>query len=224
MDNTGYWFLDAAIRLKIPFHWLSAGTVGEMLNRPHHNLAAAELLAVLERMFERGDLFLEYGDRSGQRHQTQAPSWSEIEAALYKSHAAQMEGSEYVFYGVTDRGGALWERLSHPQWDLFFEEGYGTDPYEGEMTASTRAFIEQRLAFIPYDPVIGAILPGSVRWSVLQPWQATYWKQLPLGYRIEFTYLPLTEAETLARLTPPHRMDAWHQRVDRWYRSYLEPE
>ena len=83
MDKIEYWFLDAAIRLKIPFHWLSASNVGEMLNRPPHNLSTSELLVVLERMFERGDLFLEYVDRDGQRRRIQAPSRSEIEAALY---------------------------------------------------------------------------------------------------------------------------------------------
>lgn len=217
MNKIEYWFLDAAIRLKIPFHWLSAGNVDEMLNRPHHNLSMSKLLVVLERMFERGDLFLEYRDRHEQSYRTQVPSRSEIETALYMTRAEGIDQSEHVFYGVTARGGAQWETLSHPQWDHFYDEGYGIDPYEGEMTASTRDLIEERLALIPFDAFIKAIVPESVRWSVLQPWEATYWKQLPIGYRIEFTYLPLTEAEKLARSTPPGR-------VHTWYTSYLEPE
>lgn len=224
MNKSEYWFLDAAIRLKIPFHWLSADNVDEILNRPHHNLSRSELPVVLERMFERGDLFLEYRNHSEQRSRTRAPSRSEIEAALYMSHTERIDQAEQVFYGVTALGGALWETLSHPQWDDFFLEGYGIDPYEGEMSASTRSLIEERLALIPYDSFIKAIVPESVRWSVLQPWEATYWKQLPIGYRIEFTYLPLSEAETLARSTPPDHVQAWYQRVSRWYTSYLGPE
>ncbi|HLO13509.1 MAG TPA: hypothetical protein VK206_01680, partial [Anaerolineales bacterium] len=178
----------------------------------------------LERMFERGDLFLEYMNRDNESHRTQAPSRSEIEAALHISHDEWIKQAEQVFYGVTNRGGALWEALSHPQWDHFYDEGYGANPYEGQITASTRRLIEEWLAFIPYDSFVKTIVPESVRWSVLQPWEATYWKQLPIGYHIEFTYLPLTEAEKLDRSTPPDWARAWHQRVRRWYTSYLEPD
>jgi len=194
--------------------------VDEMLNRPHHNLSTSELLVVLVRMFERGDLFLQYTNRHEQRYEMQVPSRSEIEAALCTNHDEWIDGSERVFYGVTGQGGALWETLSHPRWDHFYDEAYGIDPYEGEMTACTRGLIEERLACIPYDSFIKAILPESVRWSVLQPWEATYWKQLPVGHHIEFTYVPLTEAERLARSTPPGWVQAWYQRVRRWYTSY----
>ena len=224
MNKIEYWFLDAAIRLKIPFSWLSASNVDELLNRPHHGLSMSELPEVLERMFERGDLFLEYTNHDEQRRRTQVPSRSEIEAALYISRDQWIEQSEQVFYGVTGLGGALWETLSHPQWDHFYDEGYGTNPYEGEMTASTGGLIEEWLALVPYDLSIKAIVPESLRWSVLQPWEATYWKRLPVGYHIEFTYLPLTEEERLERSISLDKVNAWHQRVSRWYTSYLEPQ
>lgn len=224
MNKNEYWFLEAAIRLKIPFPWLSAGNVDELLTRPHHHLSRPELLIVLERLFARGDLFLEYVDRHGQSERRQAPSRSEIEAALYSAQEEGIGPPERLFYGVTAQGGALWERHSHPQWDLFFEEGYGIDPYEGEMAASTPGLIEERLGHAPYDTMIKAIVPESLRWSVLQPWQATYWKQLPLGYRVEFTYLPLSEGEERTRPAPPDWVGAWRQRVRKWYTSYLETE
>ena len=60
MNKIEYWFLDAAVRLKLPFHWLSASNVDELLNRPHHQHSGPELLTVLERLFARGDLFLDF--------------------------------------------------------------------------------------------------------------------------------------------------------------------
>jgi hypothetical protein len=224
MDKIEYWFLDAAIRLKIPFHWLSVSNVDELLNRPHHHLSLSDLVVVLERMFERGDLFLEYRNRHEPGDPMQVPSRREIEAALSMTHDQWINISEQVFYGVTARGGALWEALSHPRWEYFYEERYGIDPYVGEMTAPTRDLIEERLALVPYDPFIKVIVPESVQWSVLQPWEATYWKQLPIGYHMEFTYLPLAEGEKRERLTPPGWVQAWYQRTSRWYSSYLEPE
>jgi hypothetical protein len=224
MNHAEYWFLDAAIRLKIPFNWLSASNVDEMLNRPHHHLSAPELLVILQRMFERGDLFLEYSDRYQQHYRTQAPSRSEIESTLYLTHDEWMTRPEQAFYGVTILGGTKWETLSHPQWDRFYDEGYGIDPYEGEITAPDRGLVEQVLALAPYASFITAIVPESIRWSVLQPWEATYWKQLPIGYRVDFTYLPRSEDEELAHPAAPDWVHARYQHIRRWYTNYLEPE
>jgi hypothetical protein len=221
MNKIEYWFLDAAITAKIPFHWLSASNVDEMLNRPHHALTRPELLGVLERMFTRGHLFLEYTNRRDQSHQTHVPTRSEIAAALALPPGEWTNQSEWASYGVTASGGELWETVSHPQWNYFYEELYDVNPHRGEMTASTRGFIEERLTLIRYDPFIKAIVPESVQWSVLKPWQATYWKQLPTGHHVEFRYLPLTEAEKPARSTPPDRVRAWHQRVRGWYTNYF---
>lgn len=224
MDKIEYWFLDAAIRQKIPFDWLSAGNVDELLNRPHHSLSQPELLAVLERMFARGDLFLEYMNLRGQSSRTQAPSGDELQRALFSVRDPWLGQPERVLYGVTSQGGALWETHSQPKWEYFFEEGYGADPDEGEMSAQTRELIEERLALIPFDSFVKDIVSGSIRWSVLQPWEATYWKRLPLGYHVEFTYLPLTEAEKLARSDPENRMHEWYRRLGRWYAGYAGPE
>ena len=221
MKKAEYWFLDAAIRLKIPLNWLSASNVDEILNRPHHNLSAPELLVILERMFERGDLFLEYANRYEPSYRTQAPSRSEIEAALYMTHDEWIARPEQVFYGVTGRGGAKWETLSHPQWDRFYDEGYGIDPYEGEIIAPDRGLAEQLLALVPYDSFVKAIVPESIRWSVLQPWETTYWKQLPIGYHVDFTYLPRSEDKEITP-PPPEWVRMWCQRTRRWYTNYLE--
>ena len=224
MNQAEYWFLDAAIRLKIPFHWLSASNVAELLNRPHHNLSAAELVAMLQRMFERGDLFLEYSDHHEQCYQTRVPSRSEIESTLYLTHDEWMARPEQVFYGVTTLGGTKWEALSHPQWDRFYDEGYGIDPYEGEITASDRGLVEQLMALVPDAPFVKAIVPESLRWSVLQPWEATYWKQLPIGYRADFIYLPRNEDEQLACPAPSDWVHTWYQHKRRWYTNYLEQD
>lgn len=220
MNKTEYWFLDAAIELKVPLYWLSASNVDEMLNRPHHNLSAQALLEVLEQMFDRGELFLEYTNRYKQSYRTQAPSRRAIESALFMTTDEWMGRPEQVMYGVTGRGGATWETLSQPQWDRFYVEGYGINPYEGEITASERGLVEQLLRRAPYDSMVKAIVPESIRWSVLHPWEATYWKQVPIGYQVEFTYLTRSGDEEMP--LPPKWVRRWYQLRHRWYTHYLE--
>ena len=123
-------------------------------------------------------------------------------------------------YGVTGRGGATWETLSQPQWDRFYVEGYGINPYEGEITASERGLVEQLLRRAPYDSMVKAIVPESIRWSVLHPWEATYWKQVPIGYQVEFTYLTRSGDEEMP--LPPKWVRRWYQLRHRWYTHYLE--
>jgi hypothetical protein len=224
MNKAECWFLDTAIRLKIPVNWISATNVDEILNRPHHNLSTPELLVILERMVERGDLFVEYANRDEQRYRTQVPSRGEIESELCRTHDDWMAWSEQVFYGVTTTGGANWEALSHPQWDRFYDEAYVIEPYEGEITAAERGFAEQLLGLVRHNSFVKAIVPESIRWSVLQPWNATYWKQLRSGYRVDFTYLPSDEDAEIPHPAPPGWVHARHRRERKWYTSYLEPK
>jgi hypothetical protein len=221
MNKAEYWFLDAAVRLKIPVNWVSATNVDEILNRPRHNLSTPELLVVLERMVERGDLFVEFASRDEQRYRTQVSSHAEIESELSRTHDEWMVRSEHVFYGVTTVGGAKWEALSHPRWDRFYDESYGIEPYEGEITTAQRGYTEQVLGLVRHNPFVKAIVPESIRWSVLQPWDATYWKQLPSGYHVDFTYLPSDEDPE--HPAPLGLVQARHQQERRWYTSYLEP-
>ena len=62
------------------------------------------------------------------------------------------------------------------------------------------------------------VIPGSKHWDVLRPWQATYWKELPVGHRLRFNY------EWVARSFEPTdpKISEWFKEIHNWYTPYTE--
>ena len=98
---------------------------------------------------------------------------SEIEAALHGC-------GPVMSYGMTSRGGARWEAVAKPDWSRFLDESAGLDPDEVEVAGLDR----DRVASHIRRYTRFAVVPGSERWETLIPWQATYWKTIPRGYRV----------------------------------------
>jgi hypothetical protein len=70
--------------------------------------------------------------------------------------------------------------------------------------------LAKRMYLLGVSPV-----PGSKHWDVLEPWQATYWKVLPLGHRMRFSY----------DVPPPEpgfdpTAWAWLKEIQNWYTPF----
>ena len=195
MNYAHYWFLDTVIRRQIPFNWLSASNLGEMANRPTHNLADADLLDTLMYLFTEGDLMLKLSGRNNNVQSLASPSRDFVQSTLFMGHDAWIQHPQSIFYGVTAQGATKWEQLSAPQWEQYYEEGYGIEPYEGDIIASERAVTEEVFGMARCDPLVGTIVPASITWTAIHPWNATYWKTLPIGHQVCFTYLPFVETD-----------------------------
>jgi hypothetical protein len=52
---------------------------------------------------------------------------------------------------------------------------------------------------------------GSIQWDTIEPWEATYWRELPIGYRVRFYGL---EKKNNNDSCEP-RDTYWYH--DRWY-------
>lgn len=221
MKYEHYWLIDTAIRCHIPFNWLSARNLAEMLNRETHKLSDAALLETLLHMFAHGDLYLQLSNRDGRDTALMSPSRSFVEATLYANRDQWLTRQQRVFYGVTLQGAAKWERLSTPQWQKFFEAGYEVDPYQGEIIAAERSTAETLLTMTQYDEGIHTVISDSVAWTICQPWQATYWKVLPIAYRVRFTYTPSADTTYAAPVETPAWVQAWRSTQRAWYTSYI---
>lgn len=96
-----------------------------------------------------------------------------------------------IYYGLTKKGGALWESITSPDWTLYisasattFDDESDTDMWKCRAEGSDRALIER---FISESSIAIPLDPGASVWTELSPWQATYWKTLPHGYRVDYT-------------------------------------
>ncbi len=138
-----------------------------------------------------------------------------------------LDGKLKVVYYLTPQGGERWEAIARPDWNKFLINNLDCMyPYE-EILARKRENIEQLLAYGEYLLEYNRPIPGTEVWEVLEPWEVTYWKTLPRGYRLnyqpekfdeelhnqsdeEFEYYIPTETEIQAK--------KWYKNIKKWYR------
>jgi hypothetical protein len=92
------------------------------------------------------------------------------------------------------------------------------EPRDGEIIGSDRNLVEQYDSLSRYDSDI-SVVPGSEHWDVLQPWQATYWKELPVGHRLRYKYEWVGRTPELK--TDP-KISEWFKEIRNWYTPYSE--
>jgi hypothetical protein len=111
---------------------------------------------------------------------------------------------------MTARGGARWEAMAKPDWSRFLDELTGIDPDEVEVSGPDR----DRLASHLRQYTLSALVPGSERWEELIPWEATYWKTMPRGYRVTVAW----QREAPSKVPDWDAFERWHQ----WYTNPFE--
>jgi hypothetical protein len=207
MNKDEYWLLDSVVESRCPLVWLVAKNVGELLNKRDHGLKRDELMSVLNLLFRRGDLYARLTGKSLAK-EVFIPTESEIEAAL--SHRLN------CCYGLTLQGGARWDEVSQPHWERYISDSVYAEPQEGEIISSDRDLVEQYDSLTRHDSDT-SIVPGSKRWDVLRPWQAAYWKELPVGHRLRFKY---EWVERSPEPTDPE-ISEWFKKIRNWYTPFF---
>lgn len=182
------------------------------------HLSHAETALAADSLFQRGDIkatvFADECDTDGNSNVilTMAGIQDHLDDRLRAS------------YYLTPQGGARWEAMAHPDWDKFFIVNFlGQFPYEEGFLGTQREMIEQlmaldRLLFM-YEHI-----PGTEKWNVLEPWEATYWKTLPRGYHVscEFQHSDFCPWElddnTPAEIIEEYKQASqWYENIKKWY-------
>lgn len=208
MNRSEYWLLDSVVEARYPLVWLVSDDVEGSFNKRHHGLERNELVGILAELFGRGDLLAKRVEKSVAKGFF-TPARDEIEEAL--------DGRLDCLYGLTAQGGARWEQVSQPRWDRYVRGCVYGDSQEGEIVGSDRQLVEQydSLSHYVWDISVAA---DSKRWDLLQPWQATYWRALPLGHRVRFRFEWVERA-------PDWKTDAvvseWLAQIHNWYTPYI---
>ena len=74
--------------------------------------------------------------------------------------------------------------------------------------------MEQYLEVYPYLQID----PNSVRWTRLTPWQATYWKELPVGHQARYRGKEI-DGDGIS----PHKYEIWSEKLRMWQKWYINP-
>lgn len=156
------------------------------------------LVNTLHGLFSEGLIF---AHRFGRPEECIELSPEQIENALNEKRNMKEH-----YYGLTERGGAHWEAFSSPDWENYIDASYGlqdeADIWSGELICMTKKHLEayfRSLRYYNYD-----VDENSIRWDIMKPWKATYWKQLPSGHRVRFGY---REKESKEDSTIPDPID-----------------
>jgi hypothetical protein len=193
------WFLEVVVELKYPVASLASPNLGLILNRAPHRLGLEDLVDVLGSLHARELIFFERGG-TGERTPLDSDG---IVAALRHAHDHRhIERS--VYFGMTELGGVCWENVARPDWSRFVDESYSRDPHEGRFAGVDREYVA-RLAL-----GVSERIGGTESYTLLTPWKATYWKELPLGHELRFLYRrDLDRSPYRVTPNPWARADAW---------------
>ena len=176
-----YWLLESAVTLGIPISPLLLNPgLDEAFNKPGHGMDRSRLETALTSLTERGLINLYHFHPKSD--ETQPATVAEIASGL--SGASR---TEHLYYNLSAEGGANWEAFACPKWDRFVDQScsYDDDGTElHEAFASSRALLQRIFDGLKYVGV--SPKPQTVCWTEVSPWQATYWKDLPAGCRVEF--------------------------------------
>jgi hypothetical protein len=152
------------------------------VNRFWPGLAARELTEHFSRLWSEG--LIECAD--GEDEPAIAPDYQlASEQFEFDTTVSDRPEETPLTYRLSSGGGDVWAQYAAVDWSRFFTTSCGVDPNEWTLNASVREAIE--VALQPRE-IAPEPIPGSGRWEVLRPWQATYWKVLSVGNRFRYKY------------------------------------
>jgi len=193
LDRDEFWLLTNAVESQLPFGILTLpewphgdnpdATIDVVLNKRGHGLDRRQLADTLLRMLGRG--WIELSRITQERRPPDSPDHSEM-IQMLDERGLFCDG---VYYGLTAKGGAVWEAFARPEWDRYvghtleFADPDGDNTEVHEIVATDRKRLRRYMEAVAYEMPIEA---GSEDYTDILPWQATYWKSLPVGVRCTF--------------------------------------
>lgn len=178
-----YWLLETVAELAIPIRWLDHKDLEIALNKPGHGMDRALLIETMQKLFSEG---LITTNRLDDIEDDFVFTKGQLESAL----SEKLQKDQH-YYCLTKKGGQYWEAFASPDWNYYIDSGFqpieNDEYWLGELICSKKDHLENyfnSLCYYQYD-----VDKNSIQRDTLEPWEATYWKELPMGYRIRFRCL-----------------------------------
>ena len=181
-----YWILNSAVDCRVPVSFLQGDDPFRLFDfsRTGHGLSRDFLVATLGELFERGWItasLVPWGESSDEEQEIGKLSPEAIVSAL--DGPRPMSRMPFICYGLTHAGASVWEGFAAPKWERFLDVGISIP---GEFIGATEWRIHRYFDLVHHIGI--EIVPGTVAWDEVRPWEATYWKTLPVGYRVRFEH------------------------------------
>lgn len=216
MNRFEYWILESAIEIRWPLSDLARDDHCLAMNRKtDHGMNFDQLFAVLRTLFDSGYLagWKVPARNMEDRYEEELPN---IEVFVPNDNELldALRGVRRIDFELTEKGGAVWESVSRPNWDHFV-----ADVDMGKLISRCRDTLEEYTAMMRDWPSAKNIYYHIEK---IQPCQVTYWKSFPEGYLLTFNP-PESEITLTPDLRENQAYHAWFKRVrSGWYTNPFE--
>jgi hypothetical protein len=154
-------------------------------NREPHGMNLDELVETLCGMFEKKWLKINVNE-PGPIRSFFIPDRDFVHDFFYGKLDELPDGGG-IYFSLTHEGGRVWEEFAAPKWDRCIEAWHrDIDEHHQiiEVTAGSEYVLQKYLEYFPLDG--SQIVQSSLKFQIIVPWQAKYWKEVPQGYRAIF--------------------------------------
>ena len=155
-----------------------------IMNKPSHGLSPEELS---RHFFDLWGAGLIKCSAASSRDQV-APDLQRARDQFVRNGNWPPSDDSCLVYRLSPSGGDTWEQFARPDWNKYLVSSESEqNRHEWTLTGTTRDLVQHwRNLGANFDAGFPFPLAGTERWEMLQPWQATYWKTLPIGHRLKF--------------------------------------
>ena len=126
-------------------------------------------------------------------------------------------------YHLTNEGGKKWESLTNANWDNFLEINLIEDDesHNKYIIRSTQKEIIEKILDLEHFILEYESIKDTQIWETLEPFRATYWKELSKGYQVIYE-VKYNECFNSKNFPPEERNDykkatKWFNKIKKWY-------
>jgi len=178
-----YWLLETVVEMGVSVRSLASDDVALGFNKPSHGLSRPALARTILSLTSKG--LIAFTDGLGEKVEP-----DELGIRKQLNNEVSQPG-EAIIYFLTAEGGRQWESFAAPDWNSYLAQSFSSvHEAEGEalLIHADRSRLQRFLNEVNRADHWYEVMPGTIQWEVLSPWQATYWKQLPVGHQAKFRY------------------------------------
>jgi len=181
LSRAEYWILNQVAEFACPVCFLDTPDPELLFNKAGHGLSRPRLIEVLLKLSTKDWIV---GCRRAVSDDWHRMDREEIAKAV--DERGPKHDPQCLCYRLSIEGAETWEAFAAPDWDRYLNVLLGSSL---EWTGANERRIRKYFALASNPDVMGInVRPASIEWDELRPWSATYWKVLPVGFRVRCEY------------------------------------
>jgi len=176
--------LDYVSELRSPVYFLTRDDADEIFNMPKHNLLLNDLQSCIKRLLDRQLIEVSVDNINATYDISIITLW------LTGENHFRHDRRKIPFYGLTEKGGLIWEEAFCPEWNSYskiesseLSQETCIGGYELTIEAGSLSSLETMISNL--HDCLGE-LPRIER-LILEPWHPVYWKTVQKGYFAQLT-------------------------------------